>query len=278
MPINDTYIVPAPIVEYLCNHERSFLGLRLVYGLLYILDTAVKGQMSLVASRFGGVHNVRLSHLGAAVGPAGAKDNRWLHAACSELSRQNLLRSADIHGRILRFRLSKNFLDAFAQPSKAFAIMRTEQVRQCKTLHDLMFLLLACLHGNKNRPLFLLPRIHRHLEQPANRLTLMPQKPPEQDAWRASWAACSRSWGNAAERVSGMLGHNYLIAPRQDMIDDFVSEVSVKIQSPTTTWERGKLYKFHPGTRSVIEITSGNKRTKLNMKAVIDKWHQQEVK
>ncbi|MEQ5872505.1 hypothetical protein J4E08_21835 [Sagittula sp. NFXS13] len=43
---------------------------------------------------------------------------------------------------------------------------------------------------------------------------------PEQDPWRVSWCKSSRSWVNAAIRTSQILDHAYLIAPRQDMIDD----------------------------------------------------------
>ncbi|WP_372922288.1 hypothetical protein [Roseovarius sp.] len=59
------------------------------------------------------------------------------------------------------------------------------------------------------------------------------------------------------------------------MIDDFVSEIAVKVQHGKTLWERGKLYKFPPGTRSVVEITAGNgSKTTLNAEALQHKWFQ----
>ena len=76
-----------------------------------------------------------------------------------------------------------------------------------------------------------------------------------------------------SERVQ-ILDHGYLVAPRQDMIDDFVSEVVVKVQHGKTLWERGKLYKFPPGTRSVVEIPVGGGKSILNNAALQHKWHQ----
>lgn len=275
MPINDTYVLPEHVVNFLCNHERSFLALRLIHGLLYALDTALRGKMALVPAQFPREHSVRTSTLAAAVGPEKAKDNRWIHQACEELADQNILRSAKVQGRVFRFQLGNEFLASFSKPTKAFAIMRTNQVRQCRTLHDLMFLSLACLHGGKDRPRFLLPRIPVRLEPAASRLSLLPQDPPKQEPWRISWCRSSRSWTNAAIRTSRILGHAYLIGPRQDMIDDFVSEVAVKVGHANTIWERGKLYKFPPGTRSVVEIaTGGAGKMTLNAEALQHKWHQ----
>ncbi|WP_026756901.1 hypothetical protein [Sediminimonas qiaohouensis] len=275
MPINDTYVVPEHVVNFLCNHERSFLALRLIYGLLYALDTALRGKMALVPAHFPREHRVRTSSLAAAVGPEKAKDNRWIHDACEELADQNILKTATVQGRVFRFQLGNEFSAAFRKPTKAFAIMRTEQVRQCRTLHDLIFLSLACLHGGKNRPRFLLPRIPVRLEPTTSRISVLPQDPPKQAPWRVTWCRSSRSWTNSALRVSAILGHGYLIGPRQDMIDDFVSEVAVKAAHAKTLWERGKLYKFPPGTRCVIEITAGSGcKTTLNAEALENKWHQ----
>lgn len=278
MPINDTYVVPEHVVNFLCEGHRSFLALRAIHGLLYALDTALKGKMQLVPSQFPREHSVRTSILAEAVGPARSKDNRWLHAACDELNDQNILRISMIQGRAFRFQLDKRFSDAFARKTSAFAIMRTDQVRQCRTLHDLMFLSLACLHGGKNHPRFLLPRIPVPPEQKPAQWTLLPQTATDQDPWRVSWSKSSRSWVNATVRTSQILDQSYLIAPRQDMIDDRVTEVAVKIQSQTTRWERGKLYKFPPGTRGVVEIPRGlgTKRT-LNAQALQNKWHQTAV-
>jgi len=278
MPINDTYVVPEHVVNFLCEGHRSFLALRAIHGLLYALDTALRGKMQLVPSQFPRVHSVRTSILAEAVGPARSKDNRWLHAACDELNDQNILRISMIEGRAFRFQLDKRFSDAFARKTSAFAIMRTDQVRQCRTLHDLMFLSLACLHGGKNHPRFLLPRIPVPPEQKPAQWTLLPQTAPYHDPWRVSWSKSSRSWVNATVRTSQVLNQSYLIAPRQDMIDDRVTEVAVKIQSQTTRWERGKLYKFPPGTRCVVEIPRdlGTKRT-LNAQALQNKWHQTAV-
>lgn len=274
MPINDTYLVPEHVIHFLCDGERSFLALRLIYGLLYAFDQALKGKMSLVPAHFSQEHSVRTRTLAAAVGPEKAKDNRWIHEACAELADQRILRSVKIHGRLLRFRLDRNFSAAFSQPTEAFAIMSTAQVRRCRTMYDLMFLSLACLNRNKNRPLFYLPRIPVHLEVRDAAFSFMPQEPPKQAPWRASWSQSNRAWSNAAIRVSNMLGDGYLIAPRQDMIDDFVSQVAVKIQHSNTLWERQKLYKFPAGTRSVIEIPAGGKKTVLNAEALRNKCHQ----
>ena len=274
MPIDDTYVVPAPVVKFLCEHERSFLALRLIHGLLYALDTSLKGKMSLVPTHFSKVHSMHARTLALAVGPDKAKDNRWIHAACCELANQNILKAPTVRGRRFQFELGNAFTEAFSKPTTAFAIMRTEQVRQCRTLHDLMFLSLACLHGGKNGPRFLLPRIPLRLEPEMPRFSVLPQKPTEQDPWRTSWSASSRAWVNAAMRTSRILDHGYLIAPRRDLVDDFVSEVPVKIQTAKTTWERGKLYRFPAGTRSVIEIPIGGTKSVLNAEALQCKWHQ----
>lgn len=274
MPINDTYVVPEHVINFLCSGERSFLALRLVHGLLYALDTAVRGNMSLVPARFSSEHGVRTSTIAAAVGPAKAKDNRWIHDACAELTSQGILKTHKIQGRVFRFELTPSFSASFSRKTKAFAIMTTEQVRQCRTVHDLFLMSLSCLHRGKDRPKFLLPRVPLHLEPKDERFQLLPQKPPEQDPWRRTWGDSSRAWTNAAIRVSSILGLNYLLAPRQDMIDDFVSEVAVKIQHDRTAWERGKLYKFPPGTRSVIEVQAGGRKSVLNGEAVQNKWHQ----
>ena len=274
MPINDTYVVPAPVVNFLCEHERSFLALRLVHGLLYVLDTALRGKMALVPAHFSTQHSVRTSTLAAAVGPEKATDNRWVHAACLELADQNILKNPTIQGRVFRFELGKKFSATFSMPTTAFAVMRTDQIRQCRTLHDLIFLSLTCLHGGKDRPRFLLPRIPMRLEPESSPSSLLPQEPPVQDPWRVPWCKSSRSWVNAAIRTSQILDHGYLIAPRQDMIDDFVSEVAVKIQTTKTTWERGKLYKFPPGTRSVVQIPIAGSKTTLHAETLRNKWHQ----
>ena len=194
MPINDTYVVPAPVVNFLCDHERSFLALRLVHGLLYVLDTALKGKMALVPAHFSKEHSVRTSTLAAAVGPEKARDNRWLHAACFELAEQNILKNPTVQGRVFRFELGKKFSEAFSMPTTAFAVMRSDQIQQCRTLHDLIFLSLACLHGGKDRPRFLLPCVPMRLEPKATLLPNFQPKAPEQDPWRATWCKSSRSW------------------------------------------------------------------------------------
>lgn len=167
IPINDKYVVPEHVVNFLCDGERSFLALRLVHGLLNALDTAVKGNMSLVPSLFSKEHSIRTSTLAAAVGPEKAKDNRWMHLACAELAAQNILSKPRIERRVFLFSLGAKFSEAFSNKTRAFAVMNTEQVRQCRTIHDLMFLSLACLHGGKDRPRFLLPRIPVRLEPKA---------------------------------------------------------------------------------------------------------------
>lgn len=180
---------------------------------------------------------------------------------------------------MFRFQLTNKFSEAFSTPTKAFAIMQTDQVRQCRTMHDLIFLSLACLHGGKDRPMFKLPRIPVRLRSEPLSRSLLPQKPPTQDPWRVSWCSSSRSWTGAGLRISGILGHSYLIAPQQDMVDDFVSEVVVKVSHAKTKWGRGKLYKFAPGTRRVVEIASGGKsKVTLNAEALQLKWHQTVIK
>ena len=144
-------------------------------------------------------------------------------------------------------------------------------------MHDLMFLSLACLHGGKDRPRFYLPRLPEHLETPAPQLKVMRQKAPEQAAWRTPWSKSNRSWVKAAQRISRWLGHNYLIGPQQDMIDDFVTSVAVKIQHKDTNWERFRLYKFEPGTRGVIEIRASGAKAVLNAQAFQHKAHQTKI-
>ena len=277
MSIDDTYIIPEPVLRFLLEEERSFLALRLVHGILYALHNSVHGKMTLVPAQFHSEHSIRTSTLADAVGPEESKDNRWVHKACRELAEQNIFQKINITGRRLRFQLSKKFIASFSTPSKVFAIMHTDQIRECRTMHDLMFLSLACLHGGKNRPKFYLPRIPHHLEAPKTRLAVLPQEPLKQAIWRAPWSVSSRSWVNAAIRVSQMLNHGYLIGPQQDMVDDFISLVPVKIQHHKTQWERGRLYKFPAGTRSVIEICARGKKTVLKMEELKHKWHQTTI-
>ncbi len=85
MPINDTYTIPAPVIKFLLEGERSFLALRLVHGLLYAIHSSLRGNMSIVPAQFPKEHAVRTSSLAAAVGPEKCKDNRWLHTACQDL-------------------------------------------------------------------------------------------------------------------------------------------------------------------------------------------------
>ncbi|MGY9037125.1 MAG: hypothetical protein ACKVLA_04835 [Rhodobacterales bacterium] len=278
MPINDTYTIPAPVIKFLLEGERSFLALRLVHGLLYAIHSSLRGNMSIVPAQFPKEHAVRTSSLAAAVGPEKCKDNRWLHTACQDLVDQNIFKSIKIEGRRLRFSLSAKFLTSFSDKSKAFAIMHTDQVRECHTLHDLMFLSLACLHGGKDRPKFYLPRLPMRLEMPETQFSIMPRTQPEQAAWRNSWSKSNRSWIKAAVRISKLLDQNYLIGPQQDLIDDFVTSVAVKIQHQDTRWERNRLYKFEPGTRGVIEICAGGGKTVLNAQALQHKIHQTEIR
>lgn len=278
MPINDTYTVLEPVIRYLCDGERSFLAMRLVHGLLYALSDALRGQMALVPAHFGGEHNARTSKLAAAVGPESAKDNRWIHQACEELSGQGIFASIRVDGRRVRFKLGQKFSAAFSNKSKAFAILHTDHVRLCRTVHDLMFLSLACLHRNKDRPKFFLPRIPLHLPTPLHRFSVLPQAAPEQATWRVPWSRSSRCWVNAAVRVSGILDHGYLIGPQQGLIDDFVSEVAVKIQHGKTKWDRNRLYKFPARTRGVIEIPVGGTKAVLNAEAFRNKSHQTVIR
>lgn len=277
MPIDDTFTIPAPVIQFLLNGNRSFLALRLVHGLLYVIHRSLKGNMAIVPAQFSKEHSIRTSILAAAVGPEKGKDNRWLHTACRELADQNIFATIMIEGRRLRFKLSNKFTDSFAVKSNAFAIMHTDQVRECRTMHDLMYLSLACLHGGKDRPKFYLPRLPVRLEMPGSQLNVMPLKPPEQAAWRISWSKSNRSWVKAAFRISQLLGQSYLIGPQQDLIDDFVTSVAVKIQHQHTKWERNRLYKFEPGTRGVIEICAGGAKTVLNAQAFECKIHQTKI-
>lgn len=277
MSINDTYTIPAPVIKFLNEEDRSFLALRLVHGLLYIMHRSLNGNMAIVPAQFSKEHSARTSILAAAVGPAKSKDNRWLHAACQELADQNIFKTIKVEGRRLRFELSRKFKDSFSDKSNAFAIMHTSQVRECRTMHDLMFLSLACLHGGKDRPKFYLPRLPVRLELPGTKLSVMPQKPPEQAVWRMSWSKSNRSWIKAAVRISQLLGQGYLIGPQQDMVDDFVTLVAVKIQHQDTSWERHRLYKFEPGTRGVVEICAGGGKSVLNAQAFEHKVHQTKI-
>lgn len=110
MPINDTYTIPAPVLQILLEGKRSFLGMRLVHGLIYAIHRSLKGQLSIVPTQFATEHSVRTSILAAAVGPEKAKDNRWLHAACEELADQNIFETIKIEGRHLRFKLGSGLI------------------------------------------------------------------------------------------------------------------------------------------------------------------------
>ena len=277
MSINDTYTIPAPVIKFLHEEDRSFLALRLVHGLLYVMHRSLHGNMAIVPAQFSKEHSARISILAAAVGPAKSKDNRWLHIACQELADQNIFKTFKIEGRRLRFKLSAAFKNSFGVRSKAFAIMRTNQIRECRTMHDLMFLSLACLHGGKDRPKFFLPRLPVRLELPDTRFSVMPKKQPKQPAWRMPWSKSNRSWVKAAVRISQLLGQSYLIGPQQDMVDDFVTLVAVKIQHQHTKWERYRLYKFEPGTRGVVEICAGGGKSVLNAQAFEHKVHQTKI-
>lgn len=277
MPINDNYTIPEPVIQFLVNGNRSFLALRLVHGLIYVIHCTLKGNMKIVPAQFSKEHSVRTGILAAAVGPEKSKDNRWLHTACRELADQKIFDTIKIEGRRLRFKLSKRFSDSFGTKSTVFAIMQTAQVRACRTMHDLMFLSLACLHGRKRWPKFYLPRLPKRLEMPDPQLTVMPQMTPEQAGWRMSWSRSSRSWVKSAQRVSKLLDHSYLIGPQQDLIDDFITSVAVKIQHEDTEWPRYRLYKFEPGTRGVIEIRASNGKTVLNAQAFQHKSHQIKI-
>jgi len=277
MPIDDNYMIPEPVIQFLVNGNRSFLALRIVHGLLYAFHRSLKGNMRIVPSQFSKEHSVRTSILAAAVGPEKSKDNRWLHSACQELADQKIFDTIQVEGRRLRFRLSRKFSDSFAIKSRAFAIMQTAQVRACRTMHDLMFLSLACLHGGKDHPKFYLPRLPERLEIPVPQFKVMVQKAPEQATWRSSWSKSNRSWVKAAQRISQLLDQSYLIGPQQDMIDDFVTSVVVKIQHQGTKWQRHRLYKFEPGTRGVIEIRASGEKAVLNAQAFQHKAHQTKI-
>jgi len=136
MPITDRYVVPEHVVNFLCDYERSFLGLRLVHGLIYAMDHVVKGKMSLVPARFYRGHSVRTSTLAAAVGPEKAKDNRWIHAACQELVGQNILQSVEVNGRPCGSNSARTFWRhsrSQQKPSRSCARIRSGSVGTCTT-------------------------------------------------------------------------------------------------------------------------------------------------
>lgn len=274
MPTNDSYTVPAPVVEFLQDGPRSFHALRLTHGIIYALHVAVRGSLALVPAQFNKEHSLRAKLITDAVGPERANDNGWIHTAVREHEDQDIFEKIEIVGRRIRFRLSRRFRDSFGSKSRVFAPMQTRNVRQCRTLHDLLFLTLSSMNGGKNYPVFELPRIVKRLSsEPSGPLVLLPMRTTP-DAWRLTWSESSRSWAKAAMRVSGILNYAFLIGPQQDMIDDRVTKVVVKVQHANTQWARGRLYKFDAGTRGVIEIRMTGQKSVLRQSELQSKWHQ----
>ncbi|MFC2966817.1 hypothetical protein [Acidimangrovimonas pyrenivorans] len=281
MTINDKYIVREHAVSYLQNGERTFLGLRLAHGLMYWMHQYLDGETQRATGVFHKERIVRCRDIADAVGPVGATDNDWLRVAVNQLEGQGLFRSVQVEGQRLHFHLSESFLAAYSRKAKgdSFAIIRTDHIRACGTLHDILFLTLASMHGGRDYPKFSLPRI---LREPAPSLTPIQRlelglKREDQEKWRKSWEVSSKSWVRAATRASALLNHAYLIAPQHGIFDNHVSNVVVKVSHGKTKWSPERLYKFRAGTRNVVEIHPSGKRVRLNKAALKSKLYQTNI-
>lgn len=283
MPINDKYIVPASVVTHLQNGPRSFNALRLTHGILYwIVKWLGEDNLNLASFKLSTERVISCRDIADAVGPVGAKDNDWLHAAVSQLEDQGLFEKIWIERHRVHFVVSRALREAFPTGKSTkknpliFAKIRTDQIRRCRTLHDILFLTLVSLHGGKDLPKFLLPRLPVAPDPRfESKLSLKMANLPRREAeWQKTWEAASRAWISSAVRVGGIVGHAYLIAPKRGIFDNYVSEVTVKIAHNETKWAPEKLYKFPAGTRDVTQITLSGKKTKLSKTEVQAKLHQ----
>lgn len=290
MPINDHYIVPEHAVSYLQNGERTFLGLRLVHGLLYWVHQHLDGQNERAPGIFHRERILRCRDISDAVGPAGATDNDWLRAAAQQLQGQGLFRLIRVEEQRIHFHFSEGFLAAYSRKTKqatpprktrkdAFAILQTDHIRACGTLHDILFLTLATMHRGSDYPKFALPRLPR---DPAPSQRSIPRlefglNRDDQETWRKSWDATSKSWIRAAARTSALLGHAYLIGPQHGIFDGHVSNVVVKASHESTLWSPQKLYKFRAGTRNVVEIYPSGRKVRLSKSVLQAKINQTTI-
>lgn len=243
MSTAQTYRLHEKIVLQCEDRIMSFQALRLLHGLLFVLDELSGRNGMLLVQLAQRPHDIAANTIASAVGPRGARDHRGLRQAMAELQATGLttVLQLDPTGRVLTFEFTAPFAK-LSMPYKKdrFAILATDRIAECGNVQDILFYTRAAMLERANHPVFEIPQLKGAA--------------PHHD-WRSS----SRLWLASAERSSRLLGHSYLVLPQTQPFSSAIIGVRVKITHANTDWTPGKLYAIK-GSAQPYAIVGGLRR------------------
>jgi hypothetical protein len=243
MAIGQTYCLHEKMVLVCEEHSLSFRALRLLHGLMFVLDElSGRNGMRLIqiAQR---PREIAAATIASAVGPRGARDHRGLRRAMSELHATGLTTRLELDptGRVLTFALDPHIAKlSMLYKKDRFAILDTDRIAECGNAQDILFYTRAAMLERADWPMFEIPQL---------------KGAAPSHGWRTS----SRLWLASAERFSRLLGHSYLVLPQTPPFSSQIVGVRVKITHANTSWTPGKLYSIR-GSAQPYAIVDGRRR------------------
>ena len=243
MATAQTYRLHEKIVLLCEDRIMSFRALRLLHGLLFVLDELSGRNGMLLVQLAQRPHDIAANTIASAVGPRGARDHRGLRQAMSELQAIGLtsVLQLDPTGRVLTFAFTAPFAKLSTPYKKdRFAILDTDRITECGSVQDILFYTRAAMLERADYPVFEIPRLTGA-------------------APRHDWRSSSRLWLASAERFGRLLGHSYLVLPQTQPFSSAILGVRVKISHANTSWTPGKLYVIK-GSAQPYAIVGGRRR------------------
>ncbi|WP_370160708.1 hypothetical protein [Limimaricola soesokkakensis] len=238
---SNEYRCDVEVVEFLERQELPLAALKVVHACCFLVDQDPRYNLQRMSLRKDLCFNARCKIIMQITGSPGANDNRMIEEGIRDLSGKAIFERIEIseNRQNISFRFSKKFITA-ASPTKGsrFAMVNTAAIANLRSSAQIYFYTRAAMVERANYPNFYLPGISEE----------------------APWRSNKRTWLRAAEKVSALLGHDYVIIPELDPSQAYASSVKVKIVTPETEWSDGRLYPRY-GSEAVSIVTGGRSYT-----------------
>ncbi|WP_281968652.1 hypothetical protein [Roseovarius nanhaiticus] len=239
------YLFTEEVTKIVEQADLDLDGIRLVHGCHYYVDSRAELKLGIMAKPMQKSVTARCRAILSASGAPGAKDYDMIDAgiACHANKRifDELKRSSC--GRKLKFRFSDAYVRCALRSKKEstdkFAMIDVDVIARLRSPCHVLFYTRATMAQGSKHPMFELPWIPTE------------SKP---------WSAVKRRWLGAAERISTLLDHDYVLEPMVDSLTDEVFWVKVKIVKKVSGWKPQKLFP-RDAEHSVCTVVSGKATT-----------------
>lgn len=239
------YLFTDEVAKMVENANLNLDGLRLVHGCHYYVNSRPGLQLGIMATPLLRSLTARCQSILAATGSPGAKDFGMIDAgiACHTDKRifDELKRSPC--GGKLTFRLSDAYVRRAARSNKGstekFAMIDVDVIAHLRSSYHVLFYTRAVMAQGSDYPMFQLP-----------------WSPTDKE----TWLDVKRNWLGAAERISKVLDHDYVLEPVAHPLTAELFRVKVKIVKKVSAWKPQKLFP-RDAAHSVCTVVSGKANT-----------------